>query len=1094
MQKPSHIDIRDARDRVIDLLGLGETYPIRNVEVSKEVKVAFNKPAQLKVEPAQDNVEYQLRDANGIGPQSQPDEALTREVDGHEVPIAGVGTGDSLELTTFPIVEDGAYRIVARKRHPLPGGGESLRDVALRQVTQIKVGLDLGIPARVVVGNGTVYLSKAQTANTAPRLIDFGQAVVVDVIGGQEGVDYQLIVGSGDDEQVVSVEDVRGKGEGVTVQLRSILLHEDILLKIRATKKYTISEGRALESEVLDIALPVCVRANRALAIESLPGPVLDYAGTARIRVGGTQTSASYQLFVHRIRDGEIYPAHLRPEQAVVVSVDHGETVGIARPPAQDLWTTPAGYTAAGEPISGNGGAIEFVLPNLIEGHVAVVKVTKLHHPESPVRSHVPVTDVCAILVRPDTNRRLAMSVTMHGQQTDGTVRVSGGQPGVYYQLRVGDVTRGQPVYFHKRDDADASINKGLGQLTIGEDFTVSRTPVDGDDRNQDLSRRAPAMPELEVGAMSAGTSVYFDARDALTGLTATLQRTAVLGEQAAIRLKNPGVDKNSKADVLVIESQAGDRYHLVHRSQQVGSAVDGSGETLAFTSATVTVDDWVEVHVVPIDPVGVAISRVVPLVVPLNPRADLACRILGPRLEPQLGQFGDSEPKVIHFGQTIEVEVDASQTDVEYHLFYELDGQRIRLSDSVRGTGQSLTLRSTPIHEDCDIRVFATRQFHPPQSELPQPQVELAAVLPLKVRANRGVHIAHNGAPATVYGEPALITIHNSQRSTQYVVHAHRLEDSEFLYTSPPEHMPHLSEGGEGWGPVFVHRPQEHVLWQDLAGFQPLAGPTSGNDGSLTIELPSAERDLVVVVEAYKQHQVDERTVRSSVQVSQAVLVLVQPNQQPHLVVTTGVLGETTTGEFQCASGEPGVFYRFHRGDTELGQVYAHQRDTTNPQQNKGIDQLRLGLDFVLTGNEIAASSDQGLRRTTPPTMRLATGELSLPASIDVLAIKARTGVSKMLEAPLEIASGPQVEPVKTPVSVDEVAQIRVVASRPQERYTVVRGGETVVEVGSGTGETITLDVGQLTETTAFEVVVVDTSVTLAARRVIELMIEVAT
>ena len=50
-----HIYARAARDRLIDLLGLGETYPLRDLKVDEvQLTVSFDEPSAFKVEPAQE--------------------------------------------------------------------------------------------------------------------------------------------------------------------------------------------------------------------------------------------------------------------------------------------------------------------------------------------------------------------------------------------------------------------------------------------------------------------------------------------------------------------------------------------------------------------------------------------------------------------------------------------------------------------------------------------------------------------------------------------------------------------------------------------------------------------------------------------------------------------------------------------------------------------------------------------------------------------------------------------------------------------------------------------------------------------------------
>lgn len=1086
MDKPTHLDIRDARDRMIDLLGLGETYPLRDVGASHEVKVAFNKPAQLSIVPAQRGVEYQLRDANATGPESNPDGPLTRTVDGEAVPIAGVGDGGQLDFLSFDVTEDGAYRFVASKHHPLPGGETSIRSVALRQITQIKVGLDVAIPARIVVAGGTVLLSEAKNANSDARLIDYGQTVTVDVVGGQEGVDYQLVVFDGDVESVVSVEDVRGKGEGIEVQLVSQVIYEDVELRIRATKKYTLSEGRATETEILDIIMPLCVRANRALVVEPVPGPVLEYGSTVTVRVSGSQQSAIYQLYAHQISDAEIFPPELRPTHAIDVEVDDGKSVAVQRPEPTELWTTPPDYVTLGEPIAGSGGTITFTLADQVFGHTLIVKATKVH--TGGVRSDVALGQMCATLVRPDANRQLAFSVTLYAHETDGTVRISGGQPGVYYQLRVGEQPLGLPVYFHKRDQQQTNFNKGLGQLTIGEDFAVARAPRVGDDLHNDLAAREPASPEVVTGPIAAGTTIHVDALDSITGLRASVVHTAVLGAQAEIRLATAGVDAGSVAQLEIANSQSGDRYQLVHHSVKIGDAVNGDQSTIVLTSLAITQDDQVEIHVDPIDLAGIPVYRIVPVVVPLNPRSDLAIRILGPRLEPELGQFGDLEPKLIDFGGTVEIEVDGSEKDVVYTIVFDAHGEVVELSAAKQGIGHTLTLTSLPVYEDRDIRVVAKRLFFEESSGKAQPTKRIESVLPLKVRANRTVSVSHTDSPAVVFGQPTSLTVASSQASVFYRVHARFLQDSEFLYGDEIAGKgPLLTVAGEGWNPVQIQRPPEYVLWKDLDGFAPLGETVPGNDGELVVSLPEMTGDIVVVLEAYKEHQVENRVVISAVQLAQSHMLLVYPNHAPELVLRTALVNGATDGKVAFSNGEPGIFYQLQHGETPLGQpAYFHQRQADDPSQNKGIDFLRVGLDLVVARDPEVALVDAEARRTTPPPHPLVdTGVLEPPVNLNVLAVRARTGVGNDLEHPAIIRDVPEIRQKGEP-KVGDTCHIEVVGSRENERYVVYRSGEAVAGPVIGTGDILALDVGTLNETTTFEVVVVDTNDPLVVERVV--------
>src|SRR5258706_11417461 len=55
------IQVRDARDRLIDLLGFGKTFPLRDLEVrDNQLTVAFNTTAKIPVQNSQKDVIYQL--------------------------------------------------------------------------------------------------------------------------------------------------------------------------------------------------------------------------------------------------------------------------------------------------------------------------------------------------------------------------------------------------------------------------------------------------------------------------------------------------------------------------------------------------------------------------------------------------------------------------------------------------------------------------------------------------------------------------------------------------------------------------------------------------------------------------------------------------------------------------------------------------------------------------------------------------------------------------------------------------------------------------------------------------------------------------
>src|SRR5258707_4855676 len=134
--------LREARDRLIALLGLGETYPVRDLPVPNErLTVAFNSTAEIKVEDSEKQVAYGLRDKNG-----------------QAAGAPATGTGDTLTLMTPAIRDDITFTVHART----PLG----READLLMTATVKVGLDLTLDAAVLPAD-----------RATPRLVDFGATV-----------------------------------------------------------------------------------------------------------------------------------------------------------------------------------------------------------------------------------------------------------------------------------------------------------------------------------------------------------------------------------------------------------------------------------------------------------------------------------------------------------------------------------------------------------------------------------------------------------------------------------------------------------------------------------------------------------------------------------------------------------------------------------------------------------------------------------------------------------------------------------------------------------------------------------------------------
>ncbi|MCA9662115.1 MAG: hypothetical protein KC486_27500 [Myxococcales bacterium] len=98
-----HFTLRDARDRVIELLGLGLAAPLRDIPLPHRVAVAPGEAAPIRLSYSQRGVLYTLCDERSGA-------AIT--ADGERVAVEGIG--DAIVLSAPP--QAARYRILARKR------------------------------------------------------------------------------------------------------------------------------------------------------------------------------------------------------------------------------------------------------------------------------------------------------------------------------------------------------------------------------------------------------------------------------------------------------------------------------------------------------------------------------------------------------------------------------------------------------------------------------------------------------------------------------------------------------------------------------------------------------------------------------------------------------------------------------------------------------------------------------------------------------------------------------------------------------------------------------------------------------------------
>ncbi|MGZ5025729.1 MAG: hypothetical protein ACXV9T_01040 [Methylobacter sp.] len=462
--------LRDARDRLIDRLAIGQTYPLRDLAIADIGTVAYNMKARIVISCSQADVSYRLCDS-----QQQP---LVPE-------IKQQGNGDDLELISPAIVNDRSFSIQATK---LSNG----LSVMLLQIPTVKVGLDLTLVAGIQ--NASLLQASPEPAPDDARIVDYGVKVQVAVEKAQEGVDYLLVKVEGKTETALSLA-VRGDSKTIVLETKAVVT-EDVDIRIRATKTFDKSEKKATQTDLLITVLPLKVRANPAVAV-SVPAPIIDYATAAGIKVEGSQASARYQVLTRGIADSEFIRG-TAAGPVLTIAVPKQDAVVLPKPAAD-------GFTlAAGSAIQGNGGDLLLSSANMTLDSFIAVQATKNHLTKTGevVTSTVRITQTAAVLVRPDANPALSFKAGVVDSVLQAPVQVFGGQAGVFYEFTTvaNSKVQGLPVYFHQRDSADNTQNKGLGQLRIGVDMAISPSLLAERLKNRPaLSGLTPEPPELSA-------------------------------------------------------------------------------------------------------------------------------------------------------------------------------------------------------------------------------------------------------------------------------------------------------------------------------------------------------------------------------------------------------------------------------------------------------------------------------------------------------------------------------------------------------------------------------------------------------------------
>jgi len=576
--------VRDTRDRVIDLLsytqdkqqvGLGRTYPLRDLPVPEQIVVTPGTSAKISIDFSQVGVIYELHDR-----------ASGQLVQGG-TPIVG-GTGGTIDLFTPSIDVDTSYRILAVKREGAQTP-ELRRQAWLRTVVRVVEGVDSALVASIALPLLDARIDDPNPKPSLARIGDFGVEAEVNVVASQEGVTYELIEHAKDlsdvtKHRVISAQPVIGTSG--TITLRTKPTTEDIDLRVRGTKATGTPANPVIRTGILDLVLPLRVRANPATPVQLVP-PVVAYGGAAVVRLEATQASVSYRVSRGRVRDRDFVFGDAVGAPTIDVPGDD-RTVQLLRPSRAAVWQDLLGFAPVGDATSGNGGTLDLAIgaPGTDDAFL-LVQASKQHESgplgtgSEKIGSAVQLAGALALLVRPNPLQALHLDVVLANGTTTGSLQVSGGQPGVFYELRLDGASKsvGRPAYFHQRDDQSDQLNKGIDQLRIEVDAVIARERA----ATGDLRATPPAVPLLDTAPLPAGSVLRVAAHKAMSGLQAPLEHHAILDDVPGITAMPASVARGESADITIDASRIDERYWLTRNGMPVGDVKVGTGTRIAL-------------------------------------------------------------------------------------------------------------------------------------------------------------------------------------------------------------------------------------------------------------------------------------------------------------------------------------------------------------------------------------------------------------------------------------------------------------------------------------------------------------------------------
>ena len=603
--------LRDSRDRLIDWLGIGRTYPLVDLPVSYINMVPLGKSGTVTLKRSQRGVIYALRDKSGK-PLNHPEE---------------IGNGSDLKLTTPVITQDITFTVWAVKN-----------SWALKLPKAIEIiGLKLSLPASILKAE---LLDPENKGPTAPRIVDYGVQAEVQIESSQAGVNYRLVRQAGQGEIVIGdtrwkalSESVSGNSQAIKL-ITSLKMEEDTDIRILA-----INAGNNAEKALLGVILPLKVKANPSRVVTANKDEV-DYKGSeVKVTISAAQESVSYQLCYRPIQDSEFVDKSIEPPPI------------LRKIPGKDLWVmappnpTPDVKACGGTEVR-DGKDLVLTIPSslLIEDSYIVVQASKHYKTQKgeDINPKVQLNQALAILIRLADCPVVYTDKVVLGKT--GVVTLKPSQEGVAYQLLDKD---------HKR------LNPEVKETGNGSELKLTTPAI-----NQNTMFTILAVKKSSVFE-------WLKAVEIKAVLYLSLPATILNGDWLDLEFKGPTapriVDFGVPVEVQIESSQTGVNYRLVYQAEQgeivigdtrwkpLSETVFGNSQAIKLTSSKMEEDT--DIRILASNAGNIEEKALLEAILPLKVKAN-------PSLVVTTSEI------VVNYEQNAKVIISGSQVSVSYQLF----------------------------------------------------------------------------------------------------------------------------------------------------------------------------------------------------------------------------------------------------------------------------------------------------------------------------------------------------------------------------------------------------------------------------------------